>query len=355
MNYDIIATLGPSSNTPAIWQGMLDAGATAFRLNTSHLTLPQLQHWLDQLTPFLVALNPAPPLVLDLQGSKWRLGEFPTCVLAPDQHVELAYALSSDRPTTLPVPHLDFFQAAPVSSAEIVLNDAKIKLVRESIASEKVRARVITGGELSARKGITFAASEYRQELLNEKDRAILAQTHHLPFVRYAISYIRDMEEMRKYRVHFGNAAYLIAKLERQPAMDEVPQIAEIADELWVCRGDLGAELGLRSMAEAVRRFSNSIDDLSIPAFMAGQVLEHMTEHPTPTRSEICYLHDALHDGYRGVVLSDEAAIGRYPIESLPHRRSVSRQLTPVRWRTGWLVIPAFSAPPDRSEIQEPT
>ena len=54
MNYDIVATLGPSSSTPAIWQGMLDAGATAFRLNTSHLTLPQLQQWLDQLTPFLV-------------------------------------------------------------------------------------------------------------------------------------------------------------------------------------------------------------------------------------------------------------------------------------------------------------
>ena len=67
-------------------------------------------------------------------------------------------------PNTLPVPHLDFFQAAPVSSNEIVLNDAKIRLVQESIEPEKVRARVINGGELSARKGITFAASEYRQE-----------------------------------------------------------------------------------------------------------------------------------------------------------------------------------------------
>jgi len=315
MNYDIIATLGPGSSTPAIWQSMLDAGVTAFRLNTSHLTLPQLQHWLVQLTSFLGALNPTPPLVLDLQGSKWRLGEFPTCVLAPDQRVELVYAPSSDRPNTLPVPHLDFFQAVSVSSREIVLNDAKIRLVREAIEAESVRARVVIGGELSARKGITFTTSDNRQENLSAKDRAILEQTCHLPFVRYAISYIRDAEEMRKYRDHFGKA-YLIAKLERQPAMDEALQIAEIADELWVCRGDLGAELGLRSMAEAVRRFSNSIGDLSILAFMAGQVLEHMTEHPTPTRSEVCYLHDILLDGYRGVVLSDEAAIGHYPIES---------------------------------------
>ncbi len=316
MNYDIIATLGPSSNTPAIWQAMLDAGATAFRLNTSHLTLAQLQHWLDRLTPFLSALNPVPALVLDLQGSKWRLGEFPTCALAPDQHIELICAASSDRPAVLPVPHLDFFHAAPVSSHEIVLNDAKIRLVRESIEPELLRARVISGGELSARKGITFTASDYRQEKLNDKDRAILNQTQHLPFVRYAISYIRDAAELRKYRAHFGDATYLIAKLERQAALDEAPLMAEVADELWVCRGDLGAELGIRSMAEAVRRFSNTIGDLPIPAFMAGQVLEHMTDYSTPTRSEVCYLHDVLLEGYRGVVLSDEAAIGRYPIES---------------------------------------
>jgi pyruvate kinase len=316
MNYDIIATLGPGSNTPAIWQAMLDVGVTAFRLNTSHLTLPQLQHWLDQLTPFLSTINPVPALVLDLQGSKWRLGEFPTCTLTPDQHVELIYAASSDRSDALPVPHADFFQAAPLSSEEIVLNDAKIKLARESIGEDSLRARVITGGEISARKGITFATSDYRQENLSDKDRAVLEQTQHLPFVRYAISYIRDAAEMRKYRAYFGDAAYLIAKIERQPAVAEALPIAMIADELWLCRGDLGAEIGLRAMAETAQQFINSIGDRPIPVLMAGQVLEHMVEHSAPTRSEVCYLYEALCKGYRGFVLSDEAAIGRYPIES---------------------------------------
>ncbi len=315
MNYDIVATLGPSSHMPDIWQSMLDAGATAFRLNTSHLTLTQLEQWLDQLTPFLSALNPIPLLALDLQGSKWRLGDFAPRLLEPGQPIELVHAPTSDRINTLPVPHADFFRAAPLSNDEIVLNDARIKLVREAIEPEKVRARVIVGGEITARKGITFAASEYRQEELSEKDRAIFEATRHVPFVRYAISYIRDAIEMSKYHAHFG-AAYLIAKLERQPAMEDARQIAEIADEVWICRGDLGAEIGLRSMAEAVRRFSHSIGDLSIPVLLAGQVLEHMVEHAAPTRSEVCYLHDALQAGYRGFVLSDEAAIGRYPIES---------------------------------------
>ena len=316
MHYDIFATLGPSSSTPAIWQGMLDAGATAFRLNTSHLSLTQLQQWLDQLTPFLSALNPAPPVVLDLQGSKWRLGDFPTRILERGQHIELVYAPSSDRAHTLPVPHADFFQAAPTSSAEIMVNDAKIKLVREAIGAESLRAQVVVGGEISARRGITFAASDYRQEDLSNKDRAILDRTRHLPFVRYAISYIRDAIEMRKYRAHFGQETYLIAKVERQPAVAEAVQIAEFADEVWLCRGDLGAEIGLRAMAETAQQFFISIGDLSIPVLLAGQVLEHMVEHAAPTRSEVCYLYEALLKGYRGFVLSDEAAIGQYPIES---------------------------------------
>ncbi len=316
MNYEIVATLGPSSKTADIWQGMLEAGATAFRLNTSHLTLRQLEQWLEQLAPFLTSLNPIPPVVLDLQGSKWRLGDFATRVLEPGQRIELVYAPSSDRANTLPVPHADFFQAAPVSSEEIVLNDAKLKLAREASQVDSLRARVLLGGTISARKGITFAASNYRQEELNDKDRAILAQTHHLPFVHYAISYIRDALEMHKYRSHFGNMVHVIAKLERQTAMDEARQIAASADELWLCRGDLGAELGLRSMAEVILRFSSSIGDLPVPVLLAGQVLEHMTEHPTPTRSEVCTLYEALLKGYRGFVLSDEVAIGRYPIES---------------------------------------
>ena len=316
MNYDIVATLGPSSDTPAIWQGMVDGGATAFRLNTSHLSLLHLEQWLERLTPFLLTLNPALLVVLDLQGSKWRLGEFNTRVLEPGQHIELVYAQSSDRANTLPVPHTDFFQAAQISSEEIVLNDAKIKLLRKTFGVESLRARVLTGGEISARKGITFAASNYRLEELNDKDRVILDQTRQRPFVQYAISYIRDALEMRKYRAHFGGTAHLIAKVERQSAIEDARQIAASADEIWLCRGDLGAELGLRSMAEAAQHFTNAIRAMPIPVLLAGQVLEHMTEHPAPTRSEVCTLYDALLKGYRGFVLSDEAAIGHYPIES---------------------------------------
>jgi len=316
MDYQIVATLGPSSEADSTWERMLAAGVTGLRLNTSHLSFPELRAWIDRLGPFLAALDPRPPLILDLQGSKWRLGQFPACALACGQRVTLVCAASTDRPDVLPVPHPDFFRAASVSGGEIVLNDAKLRLVLESRAGDALRARVTQGGEIVPRKGITYAVSTYRQESLSETDRAILAHTQHLTGIRYALSYVRDAAEMANYRARVGRSASLIAKLERQPAVDEAMRIAESADELWLCRGDLGAELGAPAMAEAVYRFSERVRTLPVPVLLAGQIFEHMAEHPTPTRSEVCGVYDALMKGYRGIVLSDETAIGCDPVES---------------------------------------
>jgi len=98
--------------------------------------------------------------------------------------------------------------------------------------------------------------------------------------------------------------------------MGDAARIAEVTDALWLCRGDLGAEMGAPAMAASVYRFSETVGAVPVPVLLAGQVFEHMTEHATPTRSEVCAVYDALMKGYQGVVLSDETAIGRDPVES---------------------------------------
>jgi pyruvate kinase len=230
--------------------------------------------------------------------------------------VELGLGATSRRPEVLPVPHADFFKAAQVSSGELALNDAKIRLRVEQHAPDSIRARVVSGGPISAHKGITYTASEYRVEAISAKDQAIVEMARGILDLRFALSYVKDGPEMAKYRQRFGAGAYLAAKLERAPALADAAAIAGQADELWLCRGDLGAELGIQALAHAVYRFSAQLNSISAPVLMAGQVLEHMTEHPTPTRSEVCYLYDVLQNGYRGLVLSDETAIGRHPVES---------------------------------------
>lgn len=316
MDYQIIATLGPKSDGETTWQAMLVAGATGFRLNTSHLSLAQLASWVERLGAFLATRDAATPLILDLQGSKWRLGQFPESVLTDGQRVTLICAASADAPGTLPVPHPDFFRAASVSSGEIVLDDAKRRLALEAQGPDALHARVLDGGVFLPRKGITYTASTYRQESLGENDRAVLDSTRQLAGVRYAVSYVKDAVEMSHYRAQIGSSAHLIAKLERRTALEAAGGIAESADELWLCRGDLGAELGAMAMAEAAHQFSARVRAMPVPVLLAGQVFEHMTEHPAPTRAELCGAYDALGMGYQGLVLSDETAIGRDPVAS---------------------------------------
>jgi pyruvate kinase len=320
-DYEIFPTLGPASRTRPIWQELVEAGANGFRLNTSHLTLEQLEEWLTGLVPFLADLSPRLPLVLDLQGSKWRLGSLPAIELHPGDRVELVYASRTPQESgglpLLPVPHLDFFQAAPQSSPELVLNDARVRLQVEKAGETSILARVTQGGEISAHKGITFSDTSYRKESLTEKDRSIVEMTRSLPGLRYALSYLKDGEEMERYRSQLGSDVYLAAKLERPQALEQAARIALSANEIWLCRGDLGAELGLAEMAAAVASFNLFVPVCPVPVFMAGQVLEHLTGQPNPTRSEVCYLYDSLQRGYRGFVLSDETAIGSYPVESV--------------------------------------
>jgi len=316
MPYRIVATLGPRSDSESVWHRLLDAGATGFRLNTSHTSRDALQSWLDRLERFLARLRPRPNLVLDLQGSKWRLGAFDAFDLIPGQQLTLICAHDTKQPHCLPVPHEDFFRAASLSSCELVLDDAKIRLAIGRVQPDRLAAKVITGGPILSRKGITYTDSAFRQERLSEADQRILTGTRGFPNLGYAISYVKDGVEMASYRAQIGPDAFLIGKLERREAMVEAASIGRSTNELWVCRGDLGAEVGPRTMAESVHRLSQQVRTLPVPVLLAGQVFEHMTEHAAPTRSELCAAFDALQSGYAGFVLSDETAVGCDPVES---------------------------------------
>jgi len=340
MNYHIVATLGPSTGGERMWRSLVEGGATAFRLNTAHFRLETLQSWLERIARFLAESGSGSsrspergdslpeesfPVILDLQASKWRIGTVKFARLETGAWVQLVPGTSEEaEPDTadselpiLPIPHPDFFEAARTAEGgKIAVNDAKVMIQVERLEEQRIIARVIRGGEISSGKGITLAGSTYRKEQLNQKDRRVVEIARSHPFVRYALSYVKDAAEMSNYRHLFLPATYLIAKVERASALDEAEQIAQTADELWICRGDLGAEMGSAAMAEQLYRFFPRLRKIPKPVFLAGQVLEHLTAHPTPSRSEISYLYEALQRGFQGFVLSDETAVGAHPLEA---------------------------------------
>ena len=316
MEYQLVPTIGPASYSVEVWQAMVEAGADRFRLNTSHLNLEELESWLRDFERFYSVNHAKPALVLDLQGSKWRLGNFKAFRMLEWEELILKFGSESSARKVLPVPHKDFFEAAKSSDGTIVLNDAKNLLEIVSIEENEIRVRVILGGMISSHKGITFQQTEYRRENLSRKDKNIFELSKEFDFIQYALSYVKDADEMQKFREEFGPEVFLAAKLERRSSLEKVNEIASFANELWVCRGDLGAELGLQQMALELSKFNKIVKSLPVTVIMAGQVLEHMAGSPVPTRSEVCYLHDCLESGYQGFVLSDETAVGKFPLEA---------------------------------------
>jgi pyruvate kinase len=324
MVYDVIATLGPATSKKSDWQDLLRSGASRFRLNTSHLTPKDVERWITALEQAF--REDSPSIVLDLQGSKWRLGAMASTELKEGDEVTFGLEVEPQDPARspcgqaarwwLPVPHRDFFEAAAGGAGLIRLNDARVELEINSVGEESLSSVVRRGGPVSSRKGISIPGSTFRREGLLPKDAEILRRTAGAHGVSYALSYVRDGEELTALAEAIPTGAMTIAKVERPEAVEAARQISELCDEVWLCRGDLGAEVGGVEMAQRVYQFSRELEDLEAPAVLAGQVLEHMTASPQPTRSELCHLYDALRKGYRGVVLSDETAVGRYPLDS---------------------------------------
>lgn len=301
----IVATLGPASLERA--SALADAGASSFRLNASHLAADALAAAVDRIRASL----PEAPIVIDLQGAKMRLGaHVPRAVAAGER---LRFALSADA-EALPLPHRELFAA--VRAGELLsCDDDRLRLRVASVdPAGELEAVALGPGVLRPRIGVNRAEHPVELEDLGSRDLACLAALRDRQGLAFAISFVADGRELSWLRRRVAEAV-VVAKLERREALANLPALDASADALWLCRGDLGAQLGPVALARAVAAFDPR--GLGCPTLIAGQVLEHLTAHPAPTRSEVCHLFDLCARGYAGIVLSDETAIGRDPVAAV--------------------------------------
>jgi pyruvate kinase len=294
--------VGPSSFGSELQ--LLRSGATAIRFNASHLAPEEVVAHCERI----MHIAPEATCVVDLQGAKMRLGRIaPVEVRGGDR---LRLSCSKEERSALYVPHPELFEQIE-DGETIVIDDGRLHArVVEKHAGVLI-IEVARDYVVRPRKGINRADHPVKLADLGEDDRNTIAACCHLPHVHYAVSFVVDGSEALWVQKR-AEAARVTLKIERQEAIDNLQGLAEAADELWICRGDLGAQLGLSHLGRAI----SSIEprQLRCPVFMAGQVFEHLTNHDEPTRSEVCHLHDLLQRGYAGIVLSDETAIGRDPI-----------------------------------------
>lgn len=310
MNTQIVVTLGPASRR--LIGELRDAGATAFRLNASHMSAVELA----EVVSAVRARFPDFPIIVDLQGAKMRLGNFTEIAVAEGDR--LMFALSGAA-GTIPLPHKEIF-AAVESGDTLSFDDDRLRFRVETRTGDGLQAVSLSQGTLRPRKGANVVEHPVTLTDLTEADLACVLVTAPLGGVSYAFSFMKDGHEAAWIKRRTPGCE-VIGKIERREAAAHVHAIARLVNALWICRGDLGAQLGVAEMA----RWTGGYDPHAepCPVLMAGQVLEHMTAHPSPTRAEVCHLFDLVTRGYAGFVLSDETAVGADPAAAARTLRSL--------------------------------
>ncbi len=313
MRTKIVSTVGPSTASAETIIALARAGVDVFRINFAHGQHDEHERvirWVRQAGAEL-----AKPLAVlaDLAGPKIRIGDLAepfglveetTVTLAPE-----AEAKEGEIPTT----YADLAADVRVGG-RVLLDDGLMELVVERVEAPRVYARVIRGGMLNAHKGMNLPGASVSAPSLTQKDIADLrfAIAHGVDYI--GLSFVQRAEDVMDLRRRIPEGPLVVAKIEKDVAVENIEKILVATDAVMVARGDLGVELPFEQVPIAQKRIIQLANLYGRPVITATQMLESMVNVPRPTRAEVSDVANALFDGTDAVMLSQETAIGRYPV-----------------------------------------
>lgn len=315
----IVATVGPATNSFAGIESMIKSGANGIRLNFSHGTHEERDKQIAWIRKASKEYGKPVAVIQDLQGPKIRLGDFEGIInVAKGQNMVFGYKTDYERSGAIPT---QYDLSKKVQRGEhLYLYDGKIKTTVTSVADDKVHVRAENDGILIKRKGINVPDTDFGGDIITVKDKKDIAYGSSADIDYVAISFIQtadDIKKLRRILKNLGSSAKIIAKIETKLAVRNLESIAQQADALMVARGDLAIE----TSAESVPIIQRQIIELGMkyakPTIVATQMLASMTESPEPTRAEVSDVATAVLLGADAIMLSDETANGRYPVESV--------------------------------------
>lgn len=333
----IIATLGPSSSSRECIRALVGAGADVFRLNFSHGKHADHAESVQLIRAVEHEVGRPIGVLMDLQGPKLRVGRFAAgaVVLAQGAHFRLDLEPTAGDAERANLPHPEIFAALKVGT-ELLLDDGKLRLRVDAFGADFAETTVLVGGVLSDRKGVNVPGAVLPISPLTAKDLADLDFGLALGVDWVALSFVQRAEDVREARAIIGDRAWIMAKLEKPAAIDQLEPIVALADGVMVARGDLGVEMPPQQVPVLQRRIVRAARAAGKPVVVATQMLESMVSAPVPTRAEASDVATAIYDGADAVMLSAESASGQYPVEAVDimHRIIGEVEQDPA-WRAG--------------------
>jgi pyruvate kinase len=333
----IIATLGPASSTPEILARLFQAGADIFRLNFSHGTHEDHAARFAMIRELEDRMVRPIGILADVQGPKLRVGQFGggRVFLQTGQAFGLDLNPTPGDASRVNLPHPEIIEAAGIG-ATLLLDDGKLRLRVTRKRRDGLETEVVVGGPLSDRKGVNVPDIVLPIPALTAKDRDDLAFAleHGANFI--GLSFVQRPEDVAEAKALVAGKAWVMVKLEKPQALDNLDAILQLTDTVMVARGDLGVELPPEEVPLAQKRIVRASRALGKPVVVATQMLESMISAPAPTRAEASDVATAVYDGADCVMLSAETAAGQYPFEAVNMMdRIVARVEQDPGWRAG--------------------
>lgn len=321
----IIATIGPATDSFESIQELIKAGANGIRLNFSHGTHEERLVQIPWIRKASSRLGKPVAIIQDLQGPKIRLGDFEGVItVQAGQH--LAFEYGANYPETGRIPtQYDLSKKVKVGE-RLYLFDGKVRTIVSSVREGVVYATADNDGIIIKRKGINLPDTDFGGDILTQKDMADIAFGVTQDFDYVALSFVQtaaDVQKLRKILKAHNSQARIIVKLETKAGVENLEEIVKASDVVMVARGDLAVETPAESVPVVQRQAIGLGQKYAKPTIVATQMLLSMVEMPEPTRAEVSDVATAAFIGADCVMLSDETAMGKYPIEAVKTMKRV--------------------------------
>lgn len=327
----ILATIGPATNSAEMVEAVIMAGVNGCRLNCSHGSNEERDQQIKWIREAAAKKGRSVAILQDLQGPKIRLG------MLKDNHLELKkgdeLVLESrefvhDGGMTVPV---QYNLAEKVKVGEpLSMFDGKVKSeVIEIVSETAIKVKILNDGFIMSKKGLNLPDTDFGGDILTPKDLADIEYGAGCDYDYVSLSFVqsaRDIEKLKQLLLSHGSTAKVIAKIETKKAIEtdkNLEEIVEAADGIMVARGDMAVEAGAEVVPIVQRKLIAMTRAHAKLCIVATQMLSSMVESPEPTRAEVSDVATAVVQGADVVMLSDETANGKYPLETVKEMKKV--------------------------------
>ncbi|MDZ7667485.1 MAG: pyruvate kinase [Desulfotignum sp.] len=317
----IVCTIGPASRSEAVLEQLMLQGMNVARLNFAHGTMQGHREDIRRIRAVAARTERFCLIMVDLPGPKIRIGKLmkEPLLLEKGNEVILTVQNSVGTADQIPVEYKRLPESVNPGSL-IFLNDGFIQLQVEKVSGDKVFCRTIIGGPLLSYKGLNLPGVKIFADAVSEKDLEFVAFALQEGVDAFGVSFAESADDIRKVKAFakkHGQSAYVVAKIERAEAIANFDEIVTAADAIMIARGDLGVQIPIEDVPVVQKKLINKANLLGRPVITATQMLLSMTDNIRPTRAEVSDVANAIFDGTDAVMLSEETAIGRHPVEAV--------------------------------------